>query len=100
MSALDYSNEDDEGPLSELADGWNYYEFSIASDLLPALINGDVTGLDDDDEAEFDQWLASIPKVVGHWAYDEVDDCGFSTCAVSGLLSDCTTVKLMFKEPS
>lgn len=81
-------------------DGWDCYEFRISSHYLSALINGDVTGLEDDDEAEFNQWLASTPNVAGHWSHDEVDDCGFSTCAVSGLMSNCTTVKLMFKEPT
>ena len=63
----------------------------IAEHWLPALINGDRTGLDDDDIAALDAWEAANP--CDH--YSPGVSLGFCRDDVSGLLADCVEVDLM-----
>lgn len=64
---------------------WDHYEFKISGHYLPALINGDTSGMDDDDERMFNRWLECMHGKardagwhVGHWDCDsgEADDWG------------------------
>jgi hypothetical protein len=69
-------------------------EHTIASHFLSALINGDNSGLDDQDDASFDAWLQSAQSErSGHWSYpDEEEFDNFHHCEITCLFSDCTTV--------
>lgn len=74
-------------------------EYIISKHYLPALINGDSSGLEDGDKIEFSGWLRSVQDFAGHWAVDssEFDSVRFTKCAVSGLLDDCAVVKHVFR---
>ena len=63
----------------------------IAEHWLPALINGDRSGLNDADCTALDAWEASNP--CDH--YSPGADLGFTRDDVSGLLADCVEVDLM-----
>lgn len=67
------------------------YEYSIAAHYLPALINGDYTGMSDTEEKEFTDWLESTDRRITHWDCD-TDNAGFARCEVSGLMADCVIV--------
>jgi hypothetical protein len=63
------------------------YEDLIEGAFLPALINGDTSGLSDDDVTALDRFLARLPAGAGHWAVDD-EDAGFGRGVVTGLGSD------------
>jgi hypothetical protein len=85
--------------LPPVPDGWDCNEFKIAAHYLPALINGDYTGMTTQECAEFAAWirgaLHGLPS--GHWA-TETDDNGddFGTCAVSGLKAGRSLVRYVY----
>ena len=63
----------------------------LAEHWLPALINGDYSGLEDGEVAELEAWAAANP--CDH--YSPGADLGFTRDDVSGLLADCVEVDLM-----
>lgn len=73
------------------------YTYTIARHYLPALINGDPSGLTDQESADLEQFEAQVihddaDGAAGHWSYDDSDADNFKRCAVSGLDADCVTV--------
>lgn len=86
------------GEAAKIPKGWDAYEYKIGSHYLPTLINGDSTGLSDEEERDFDKWLDGLdmPK-GGHWDYDEDERDEFGKDAVSGLRGDVTLVRYLFK---
>ena len=75
--------------------GFEQYEFRVENSFMPALINGDTSGLDEDDIDALDRFLAKMPKDRGsHWAVIE-DDAGFGPGAITRLGSDRSLVALM-----
>ena len=75
----------------------DYYELTLAAHYLPALINADYSGLDDDEAADLDAFMRDLWKLPDatldlpsdtepHFAVDEV----------SGLHADCYTCRLYF----
>lgn len=75
--------------------GFEQYEFRVENSFMPALINGDTSGLDADDIDALDRFLAKMPKDRGsHWAVIE-DDAGFGPGAITRLGSDRSLVALM-----
>lgn len=81
--------------------GWDWYEYTIAGHYLPALINGDESGLEERECKMLQTFTDNLPEQAkaGHWAYDN-DDNGedFTTCDVCGLYAGCYNVRLMFKK--
>lgn len=76
---------------------FDYYQYDICGHYLPAIINGDYSGLSDAEEAEVNHWLDTLPAeaAYGHW--DISDECpDFRRDDVSGLMGDCVTCRLMF----
>lgn len=73
-------------------------EFDIGSRYLSALINGDFSGLEDEEAKLFDVWETNVRTScgnVGHWA--ALDDSNeFGCCDVTGLRGDVTKVAYMF----
>ena len=64
------------------------YEFRVSNSFLPALFNGDTSGLSPEDEAALDRFLAKATKMGrGHWAVIE-EDAGFGRDEITGLGSD------------
>lgn len=81
---------------------WDHYEFKIAGHYLPALINGDHTGLENDETRDLSQWESDAMQsardsgfTVGHWSHDDCGGDDWGRCAVSGLFAMRETVRLM-----
>ena len=81
--------------------GWDWYEYTIAGHYLPALINGDDSGLEERECEILQTFINNLPEQAkaGHWAYDN-DENGedFTICDVCGLYAGCYNVRLMFKK--
>lgn len=70
------------------------FQYSIADTFACALINGDATGLDDNDEQALDEFQAHVIEShgVGHWSV--VDDCAeFARDEVTGLHANCLSAE-------
>ena len=80
--------------------GFDSYEYLIESSMLPALINGDTSGMDEDEISKLDAFEKRVRKHDhpeyggGHWSILE-DDAGFGRGAVTGLGSDRALVAYM-----
>lgn len=74
---------------------FDHYEYRIASHYIPALINGDETGMTDAEQKEFSDWLESTDRRITHWDVTDEGD-NFARCEVSGLHADCATVRGYF----
>ena len=74
---------------------FDYYTYHITGHLLSPLINGDYSGLEDQDEADLGAWVDSLPA-TGH--FDVNSEKGdFRECDITGLHSDCFEVRLYFQ---
>ena len=74
---------------------FDYYAYHLASHYLPALINGDYTGLTDWEEAELKAWVDSLP-VSGHFEVIS-EESDFKQCDICELHADCYEVRLYFQ---
>lgn len=81
---------------------WDSYDYRIAEHYLSALINGDMSGMDDAEIEEFDTWHDAALQnaraagfTIGHWS--DVDGSGedWGRCDVTGLFAMRCTVRLM-----
>jgi hypothetical protein len=70
-----------------------YDEVTICTAYLSALINGDYSGLTDEDEALLDEWCETLPD----YAFFDVsmDEPEFTRDCVSGLMGDCVDMKIL-----
>jgi hypothetical protein len=74
---------------------FDYYTFNMGSHFLSAIINGDHSGLSDQEETALNRFMDNLPVKNGH--FDLVEDEGnFSACEVGGLFDDCVKVRLYF----
>jgi len=69
------------------------YEYNICGAYLSAIINGDYSGLVDNEEAELNEFLDDVAiqheiLLPGHWSVDS-EEPNFSMDDVSGLMDDC-----------
>lgn len=74
----------------------DHYEYTIASHWFSAIINDDYTGLSDEEENQLARFLSeanNLPDAT--WQLPD-DETHFAICEISGLFSDCHTVKLFF----
>lgn len=75
----------------------DYFEYTIAGEYLPALINGDYSGLEDHEIKLFDSWYASTQENTPSGLFEVVgEESNFDTCEVCGLFSDTVTVRQYF----
>jgi hypothetical protein len=81
----------------------HYYEYKIAKHFVSALINGDESGLTDEESKQLSDWEQSLPnhyyiKAPQHkvFAVAEDDDTDFAECEVCGLFADCTTLTVNY----
>lgn len=73
----------------------DYYDFAIAGHFLPALINGDYTGLDDLEFIQLSYFLDEYRHLSG--TFDVLPTgTDFKTCDVSGQYSEVHDVRLYF----
>lgn len=73
----------------------DYYDFSIAGHFLPALINGDYTGLDDNEAKQLDQFVDQWQHLSG--TFDVLPTgTDFKTCDVCSQYAEVHDVRLYF----
>lgn len=65
-------------------------QYMIAESFLPALINGDVSGLTDREEYELDSFLEDV-DCRGHWSVGD-EPYEFARCNVTNLMAMCYMV--------
>jgi hypothetical protein len=76
---------------------FDYYQYEISTHFASAIINGDYSGLNDQDEAELTQFLDALPVNNGHFDLVNYDgEFFFSRCEVCGLYSECLEIRLYF----
>lgn len=77
---------------------WDYYEFSIGEHFVSAIINGDYTGLNDEEEKQLNDFLADYTD--GHWGHEDL--IGFSddyrTCEVCNQYNKTMQLRFHFKK--
>lgn len=88
---------------------FNVHPFIVSTHFLPALINGDYTGLTDSEERQLDTFAGcalaehtitpSGQVKPHHWATDPNEEPHFITCEVTGLKAICETIFLVVPEP-
>lgn len=87
-----YSDNELESRLCWDCQTANYLTFTICEAYLSALINDDDSGLDENDAADFRQWLDSLTDLPpGQWDYYD-GDAEYTECDVSGLYASCCKV--------
>ena len=69
-----------------------YDTYSISEHWVCAIENGDITGLTDEEEAELNQWLVTLPAGPLCWSWS--DSSEFARDAVSGLMANCVEARL------
>ena len=74
----------------------DYYELTLAGHWLPALINGDETGLSDQESADLAAFMQSY-NALDNLIIEVIDDeSSFAVDEVSDLHADCYTVRFHF----
>jgi len=68
------------------------YTYTIADHFLPAIVNGDITGLEDNEEALLNGFLDSIYRENSHFATSS-EESNFARCEVTGLHSNCVELE-------
>ena len=63
------------------------YTYTIGAHFLPAIINGDETGLEDGESRQLDAFLSCLPEGPGHWNCDDSDSFDFARCDVTDMMS-------------
>ena len=81
---------------------WDSFDYKVADHYLSALINADLSGMDDAEIARCQEWESqsyadarSAGFTVGHWSDVEGSGEDWGTCDVSGLLAMRCTVRLL-----
>jgi hypothetical protein len=81
----------------------DYFTYTIAAHWLAPIFNSDFSGLSDEEEKQFFDFLETAGNVgFGNlrdatWSMaDENEEPHFSRCEISGLHSDCYTMRLYF----
>jgi len=87
--------------------GWRTITYQVAKHFVPALINCDITGLNDEDESQLAYFgkcigenMKALNATIWHWACDDCDDTNFALCEISDLMADCTILTLNYKVTS
>lgn len=74
----------------------DHYEFNIAGHYLSALVNGDYTGLEDNEAAAFNAFMEPY-SALKNMTIDVADnESQFARDAVTDLMADCYTVRFYF----
>ena len=75
---------------------FEYYDYTISEHYAPAIINDDYSGLDDGEHAALTNWLEDNEQRASHWDIED-ENRHFARCEVSGLMSDCLTIRQYFR---
>lgn len=78
----------------------DHFEYTIGTHWFSAIINDDYTGLSNEEENQLNRFLSESNNLDdARWQMPE-NESHFAICEISGLFSDCYTVKLHFTNPS
>jgi len=71
-------------------------DVAIGTHFLPAIINDDLSGLEEVDHQQLSEWWYNLHQEHGYGAYvfDYDTDSSFSRCQISGLMSFCYFIKI------
>lgn len=75
---------------------FDYYTYQIGGHYLTGLINGDYSGLEDQEAQQLDAFLDNLPVNNGHFDAMDLDNSSFSICEISGIYSETYEVRLYF----
>ena len=75
----------------------DYYEYTISETFASALINQDLSGLDDNEESQLDAFLDSAPQglIAGTFVIEDGEP-SFERCDICDLRANCVTLRLYF----
>jgi hypothetical protein len=75
----------------------DYYEYRISETFASALINQDISGLDDNEERQLDAFLDSTPQglIAGTFVIEDGEP-SFERCDICELHANCVTLRLYF----
>ena len=73
------------------------YTYSIAQHWVNPLVYGDYTYLEDDEVAQVNAFVASLPDGMGHWANWSASP-SFARDDVGGLMADCYEATYLVRE--
>jgi hypothetical protein len=74
----------------------DYYDFAIAGHFLPALINDDYSGLDNNEVIQLDQWIDQWQQLPEATFYVQPTGTDFKTCDVCNVYAEVYDVRLYF----
>lgn len=73
------------------------YDYTVCTALLPYIVNGDASGIEDDEVRAVDEWLAQHPSA--HVSV-ETDGLEFAWCEILKTHGDCSQVAVMVPKES
>jgi len=79
-------------------------DFTVATHFLSALINGDETGLDDDESAQLGDFMdfvmvsAPVGYQFAHFSYESDEEGNFAQCDICQMQADCATLTAMYSK--
>jgi hypothetical protein len=75
----------------------DYYEYTISETFSSALINQDISGLDDNEVHQLDGFLDSAPQglIAGTFVIEDGEP-SFERCDICDLHANCVTLRLYF----
>ena len=75
----------------------DYFEYTIGEEFLLPLVNGDYSGLNDDEIKLYEQWYADTQNNAKSGLFEAIgEESNFDTCEVCGLFSETVTVRQHF----
>lgn len=80
-------------------------QYSVLDWFLPALINGDYSGMSEDEIFEIESWLECVAESFKdddgqEWIFAHVggyEPSGFDVCKITGGIGDCHMIDLVFR---
>ena len=73
-----------------------YYDYTINEVFASVLITNDYTGLEAEELETLDEWIDNNEMRASHWTV-ESESSDFAKCEITGLLSDCVTIRQYFR---
>lgn len=64
---------------------------TIAEHFICAIEYGDMSGLDDKEESQVNDWLTDYPSCM----FEYSDSTEFAKCEITGLMGNCVNVKIL-----
>ena len=80
------------------------YKYILGAQFASAIVNGDYSGLSDNESKQLDSFMADLPnhyhyKTKQHKNFDMVDyeqESSLDHCEITGLLGDCVAFELSY----